>query len=380
MSERKWITHYFEQGYEYDEVIEFLEKYQNHKISRSTLLRRLKSYNLKRRHDGYISPQKIQEARVEITKNKDGPGSAMGYRAVWHSLRLNGIQLPRNLVQVLLKQIDPAGSDARKSRRLKRRTYQNPGPDHSWHMDGHDKIKPFGFAIHGAIDGYSRKVIWLKVLRSNNCPNVIGKLYLKALREFGGCPRLLVSDLGTENGIAAASQAHFWDDIDAHRYVPSPRNQRIEAWWSFYVKSRGSWWRNFFLELENDGTLDLSVELQKECLWYCFSEVIQNDINFVKVHWNSHRIRNSRFETIPGRPNVLYFLPERSGGKENLKLEVEQHEIDEIEESLPAEPHKNEHQEYFKYVQEELGEEDPKSYDECLSLYKKLKDISINGI
>ena len=28
-----------------------------------------------------------------------------------------------------------------------------PGLNQAWHMDGYDKLKPFGFPIHGAIDG-----------------------------------------------------------------------------------------------------------------------------------------------------------------------------------------------------------------------------------
>ena len=32
-----------------------------------------------------------------------------------------------------------------------------------WHVDGNDKLIGFGFYIHGCVDGYSRKVIWLKV-------------------------------------------------------------------------------------------------------------------------------------------------------------------------------------------------------------------------
>ena len=27
------------------------------------------------------------------------------------------------------------------------------GPDFVWHMDGYDKLKPFGFCIHECIDG-----------------------------------------------------------------------------------------------------------------------------------------------------------------------------------------------------------------------------------
>ena len=56
---------------------------------------------------------------------------------------------------------------------------------------GYDKLKPYGFPIHGAIDGYSRRIIWLEVVRSNNDPKVPASLFLKSVRENEGCPRLL---------------------------------------------------------------------------------------------------------------------------------------------------------------------------------------------
>ena len=28
------------------------------------------------------------------------------------------------------------------------------GPNYVWHTDGLDKLKPYGFAVHGCIDGY----------------------------------------------------------------------------------------------------------------------------------------------------------------------------------------------------------------------------------
>ena len=64
---------------------------------------------------------------------------------------------------------------------------------------GYDKLKGFGFPIHGAIDGYSRKILWLKVAR----------YYVDCIKEFNGCPVLLRTGCGTENGIMAASQCFF---------------------------------------------------------------------------------------------------------------------------------------------------------------------------
>ena len=34
------------------------------------------------------------------------------------------------------------------------------------HVDGYDRLKPYGFPIHSAIDGFSRRILWLHVTRS----------------------------------------------------------------------------------------------------------------------------------------------------------------------------------------------------------------------
>ena len=92
----------------------------------------------------------------------------------------------------------------RKAHRLKRRTYHCLGPNDTWHIDGYDKLKPFGFPLHGAIDGFSRKILWLEVTRSNNSPDNIATYFLSTVKELKGCSRQLITDLGTENGLAAS--------------------------------------------------------------------------------------------------------------------------------------------------------------------------------
>ena len=153
--------------------------------------------------------------------------------------------------------------------------------------------------------------MWLKVARSNNLPEYPALYYLETVKKLGGCPVEVVhvTDLGTENGLLASIQSYFRQKLDAHRYmyVPSPRNQRIEGWWSFYSKNRSSWWRNFFQDLETDGKIDMTSEMNKECLWYCFSGVLQADCNAVTDHWNTHYIRHSRHNTVSGRPDSLFF-------------------------------------------------------------------------
>jgi hypothetical protein len=69
------------------------------------------------------------------------------------------LTVPRDVVMTICQQIDKDGVDKRKGKKLIRRKYHNKGPNYVWHMDGYDKIKPFGFGIHGWIDGYSRKIV-----------------------------------------------------------------------------------------------------------------------------------------------------------------------------------------------------------------------------
>ena len=56
--------------------------------------------------------------------------------------------------------------------------------------------------------------------------------------------------------------------------------------------------------------------LHEVCIWFCFAELIlliQHDLDFVKFHWNTHYTRHSRHETIPGKPEELYYPPENFG-------------------------------------------------------------------
>ncbi len=73
----------------------------------------------------------------------------------------------------LLAISDEEGTALRKRRILSRRMYMNCGPNFSWHADGYDKLKLFGVVIHGCIDGFSCKIIWLEASSSNNNPATI---------------------------------------------------------------------------------------------------------------------------------------------------------------------------------------------------------------
>ena len=59
--------------------------------------------------------------RQRINDILDGPGCVAGYRSVWHTLKLEGLQVPRDIVEQTIRELDPEGCAERKARRLKRR-------------------------------------------------------------------------------------------------------------------------------------------------------------------------------------------------------------------------------------------------------------------
>ena len=126
-----------------------------------------------------------------------------------------GLRVTRKTAATIIKELDPEGVELRRRKHLRRRLYFARGPNWVWHIDGYDKLKPYGFNIHGAIDGFSRRILWLKVIRSNKNPNFVCMQFLECVKCIGGVPRKVVGDLGTENVFVAAAQRflrRFYDD------------------------------------------------------------------------------------------------------------------------------------------------------------------------
>ena len=81
----------------------------------------------------------------------------------------------------VLKEIDPEGTNMPKARRLRRRKYVSEGPNSCWHADVYDKLKPSGFPIHGCIDGYSRRILWLKETKTSSHAKVPDAYYVDTM-------------------------------------------------------------------------------------------------------------------------------------------------------------------------------------------------------
>ncbi|KAB0800803.1 hypothetical protein PPYR_04107 [Photinus pyralis] len=290
MSETQLITFYFTLGLSNDEILAFLKVQHNCNISLRTLKRRLKNLKLFRKK-GY-SP--INQVATYLFKDT----------------------VRQETIRRLLKSIDPVGVEIRTRRRLRRRQYNNKGPNYLWHVDSYDKLKPFGIGINGCIDGFSRHIMWMKAGRTNNNPRVIGGYFVDTIQKIGGIPLTIRADMGTENRHIEQMQVFFRRDtgINIHRpaflYGKSTANQKIECWWGILRKHNAEFWMNLFKKIQDDGYFNGSY-LEKALIQFCFLRIIQSELNSVVLEWNSHNISSSKNSILPrGKPLIMYHIPE----------------------------------------------------------------------
>ena len=172
-------------------------------------------------------------------------------------------------------------------------------------------------------------MMWLEVCATNNDPAVITGYYIACVQQLHGFPKNLRTDPGTENSTAAAIQSMLSNDAASHKFVTSVRNQRIEAWWSYFRRNKAQWWMDYFSDLCSSGVYDPDNRFQRYCFQFCFMKVLQKELDNIAVSWNSHRIRPNTGSCPAGIPNEIYFLYE-TYSKSDFKQPVTDDIIDDL--------------------------------------------------
>ena len=86
---------------------------------------------------------------------------ALGCRSMTRRLREEYyVMVTRDAVSAAQRRVDLASVLGGRKRRLVRREYIVDGPNAMWHFDQNDKLRQFGFEIHGCIDGWSCRMLW----------------------------------------------------------------------------------------------------------------------------------------------------------------------------------------------------------------------------
>ncbi|KAF7328064.1 Integrase catalytic domain-containing protein [Mycena kentingensis (nom. inval.)] len=239
-----------------------------------------------------IDDDELDERVAEISLNHPFVGSII----VNGHLEAQGIHLSRIRVQESLRRVDEMGMLVRWAGNLKRRVYKVRGANALWHHDGNEKLRRWGFYVHGCVDGHSRLIVYLAV-RANKRQATVAELFMGAVARMGW-PSRMRGDYGTENNeVERLIIAHWGAAHRAYLRGRSRHNIRIERLWRDIRKDSLETYRQIFDYLEKNGLLDIEDEVQRTCLYLVFAKRIQTNLDRSREAWNHHRIRTERQRT-----------------------------------------------------------------------------------
>ena len=153
---------------------------------------------------------------------------------------------------------------------------------------------------------------------TNNKPGVIGSYYVETVEKLKFIPTMMRTDRGNENGIMGSIQKCHPDAFAKKTHIAgrSTAIQRIESLWGQLRQRVTGFYISLFQSMYLEEIIDLDNPRHIDCLRYCFGLIIQQDLERFVNEWNSHHIRKQRARNISGgKPNGLYDLPEKYGGK-----------------------------------------------------------------
>ena len=129
------------------------------------------------------------------------------------------MNVSQGFVAQIMKNIDPVGVDTRQGRALRRCLHYGKSPNRVWYLHSYDKFKPFEFESKGFIDGYSRCILWLNLLRSKKDPKEVCNVFVNYMTVTKGVPQRAALILG-QNILMKGSQRYprrtHEDDLAVH--------------------------------------------------------------------------------------------------------------------------------------------------------------------
>ena len=282
----------------------------------------------RRNNDPEQREEQRQQTGLAVTELLTDSGRNYGRNYLTTALRLQGHRARKDDVEAELRRQDPNGTTHRqpgKGQRHRRAEFINPGPDHLWCIDGHDKIKAWGIEIYAAIDAYSRKIIWTYVGNANRSRLAVARQYLETVAQSNWCPRFIRADKGQEAVLLADAHLRLFLDYrqlagddqstldslpvnECFWFGPSSANQRIENWWCRLRTTQLEWWITYFRYLEINGFFVSGQISDTAVLLFVFMPILRREVNAFVQMWNDHPIRKQRqlANHIPGVPNKLY--------------------------------------------------------------------------
>ena len=260
------------------------------KISRSTLYRHFENTDLV----GYADIRDRDLDDIIVSYKRIHPHD--GERMLIGHLRSLNIHVQRWRIRESIHRVDYSGVRERRIQLIQRRTYFSKGPNFVWHMDGNHKLIRWKFVIHGAVDGYSRLVTFLKCSNNKRASTVL-ESFTAAIQMYG-LPRRLRTDLDGENVDAWDYMAALHGDDESTIITGSSvHNERIERLWRDISRSVIVPFKDILVCLEEQGILDVNNEVDLFCLHVVFTDRINASIQEFIRSWNSHPLTSENNQT-----------------------------------------------------------------------------------
>lgn len=158
--------------------------------------------------------------------------------------------------------------------------------------DGNHKLVRWRMVIHGAIDGYSRLIVYLHCANNNKSSTVLS-CFEKAVQNYN-VPQRIRIDRGGEN-VEVARLMLSTRGIDSKSVLTgsSVHNQRIERLWrDVFTAVTGNYYKLFYA-LEGEGVLDHTNELDLFALHFVYLPRIRQALLVFKNGWNCHKLRTT---------------------------------------------------------------------------------------
>ena len=193
------------------------------------------------------------------------------------------------------------GTAVRRSVAVRRRIYHAEGPNYVWHIDGNHKLIKYRIVVHGAIDGYSRVVMYLTCSDNNRASTVLLLSFTKAVQE-NGLPSYVRSDLGGENVDVWRFMVEQHSNPSSVITGSSTHNERVERLWRDVYRCVCVTFHNLFSSMEDEGVLNSLNEVDLYCLHFVFLPRIQHTLNSFIESWNNHLLSTENNLT----PNQLF--------------------------------------------------------------------------
>uniref|UniRef100_A0A669C4E2 Integrase catalytic domain-containing protein n=1 Tax=Oreochromis niloticus TaxID=8128 RepID=A0A669C4E2_ORENI len=260
-------------------------------VSLPTIRRRLRQYHFTR---ASMYAELTDSALDEHVQDIVAGNEQTGPEAVRASLRVRGLRVQRRRVRASMLRMNPGAAALRAVlRRPERRTYQVAGPNSLWHIDGNHKLIRWRIVIHGAIDGYSRLVVFLHASNNNRSSTVLSS-FIRAVVSYG-VPSRVRTDRGGENNAVCLMMNIFrgFDRGSALR-GRSTHNQRIERLWGDLWRGMTNVYCDLFHHLEEEGIIDIDNEMHLWALHYIYLPRINRDLKDFTQQWNNHGLRTER--------------------------------------------------------------------------------------